>query len=177
MGEMCAINMAQFQIYGSLAAFFLPLVIMFIMYTLTIRTLKKQAQLVSNIMVHNSPPYSVPRAQYTSCRSSMPRTTPRETDSPKSALKNYKVQQRNGIFANDIQLHETEPLRPRCAVCNKRKEALVQESSWRKAVRMVTNIFRRVKGKTTSSSSSTNAFNNNERYVFKKGFNLGFMNP
>ena len=50
---MCAINFAQFQIYASLVAFFLPLIIMFIMYTLTIRTLRRQARLVSSLMVHN----------------------------------------------------------------------------------------------------------------------------
>lgn len=57
---MCAINMAEFQLFGSLVAFFLPLTIMFIMYTLTIRTLNRQARLVSSIMVQNScvsPPF------------------------------------------------------------------------------------------------------------------------
>ena len=61
VGKMCAINFELFQIYASLVAFFLPLVIMFIMYTLTIRTLRRQARLVSTLLVHNgknSPPNS-----------------------------------------------------------------------------------------------------------------------
>ena len=53
LGNFCAINIAEFQIYGSLVAFFLPLIIMFIMYTLTIRTLRGQAFLVSSLLVHN----------------------------------------------------------------------------------------------------------------------------
>jgi len=59
--KMCAINFELFQIYASLVAFFLPLVMMFIMYTLTIRTLRRQARLVSRLLVHNgknSPPNS-----------------------------------------------------------------------------------------------------------------------
>ncbi|XP_076807132.1 D(2) dopamine receptor-like isoform X1 [Clavelina lepadiformis] len=61
VGDMCAINVPEFAIYGSLVAFFLPLVIMFIMYTLTIRTLQKQARLVSSMLVYNgktSPSYA-----------------------------------------------------------------------------------------------------------------------
>ena len=67
VGKMCAINFKLFQIYASLVAFFLPLVIMFIMYTLTIRTLQRQARLVSCLLVHggkNSPPNSGRRLSF-----------------------------------------------------------------------------------------------------------------
>ena len=50
---MCTINVAEFQIYGSIAAFFMPLVFMFVMYTLTIKILRQQAHMVSNLLVYN----------------------------------------------------------------------------------------------------------------------------
>ncbi|XP_050414111.1 5-hydroxytryptamine receptor 2C [Patella vulgata] len=45
MGDMCALNNEHFKIYGSIFAFFIPLVIMIIMYGLTVRMLNKQAKL------------------------------------------------------------------------------------------------------------------------------------
>lgn len=65
---MCAINMAEFATFGSLVAFFLPLVIMFIMYTLTIRMLRKQARAVSHMIEHassNSSTYPSAKPEYT----------------------------------------------------------------------------------------------------------------
>ncbi|XP_039249969.2 uncharacterized protein LOC120327692 [Styela clava] len=49
-GQMCVINIPEFAIYGSIVAFFAPLIVMFITYSLTIRTLQKQSKLVACIM-------------------------------------------------------------------------------------------------------------------------------
>ncbi|XP_046365272.1 5-hydroxytryptamine receptor 2C-like [Haliotis rufescens] len=46
--EQCVLDNEHFQTYGSIFAFFIPLVIMIIMYTLTVRMLNKQAKMCSN---------------------------------------------------------------------------------------------------------------------------------
>lgn len=73
---MCAINVAQFQICGSLVAFFFPLVIMIVTYSLTIKNLQKQVKFIKNIIgssvsirKHPSSQYmaSSPRPQWVAC--------------------------------------------------------------------------------------------------------------
>nr|XP_018671402.1 5-hydroxytryptamine receptor 2C-like isoform X2 [Ciona intestinalis] len=54
IGDMCAINVPEFAVFGSLVAFLLPLVIMFVMYTLTILALRRQAKLITNAMTQSS---------------------------------------------------------------------------------------------------------------------------
>jgi len=166
VGSMCAINMAEFQIYGSLAAFFLPLVIMFIMYTLTIRTLKRQARLVSNIMVQNSPPCSLHRS---ATNRSLYSSIRRKSTQSKEYLKGWsrvhpkrykdKVTDSNeDVFANDMQLNAIKDLKQGCEKCRRKSTTSatsVQESSWRKALRMISNLFRR-------SKKRKRTLNNNE---------------
>ena len=171
---MCAINMAEFQIYGSLAAFFAPLVIMFVMYTLTIRTLKQQARLVSNIMVQNSPPRSVSRtSQNRSFYNSIRRKESRQPteflkDSSRVPNIHYhgriaKDEKDDDVFGSDMQLDVSKTLKDKCARCQN-KTTPPQESTWRKAVRMIANFFRRIQGKSKRSNSATtmNTLNNND---------------
>ena len=172
---MCAINMAEFQIYGSLAAFFLPLVIMFIMYTLTIRTLKRQAQMVSNIMVQNSPPCSLPRSSVNrSLYSSFRRKSTQSKEYLKDPSQVHQLQyhgrvtgSNEDVFASDLQ-NKTQEMKKSCEKCRSKNEVAEpseQEESWRKALRMITNLFRRNKrkNKRTNSSQTMNGLNNNEK--------------
>ncbi|XP_078490087.1 5-hydroxytryptamine receptor 2A-like isoform X2 [Ciona intestinalis] len=69
IGDLCAINVPEFAVFGSLVAFMLPLVIMFVMYTLTILALRKQAKLITDAMSQSSDETMKPnRGKYSSVR-------------------------------------------------------------------------------------------------------------
>lgn len=102
--------MAEFQLFGSLVAFFLPLTIMFIMYTLTIRTLNRQARLVSSIMVQNS------------CVSPPSRSS-RRHDSTASSRADYEIGSNRETMITSNR---------NCVACA-RHEQKIPERAWSKA--------------------------------------------
>ena len=142
VGDMCAINMAKFQIFGSLAAFFLPLIIMFIMYTLTIKALNRQARLVSSIMVHNGriSPQLYGHLSSTSRSSSVRKLrTPTSTD--------WMTEQfdRNNRLCSESNDNDVQEPFLGCETCRK-QEANQQRSThpWRKMLRPISKALRRL---------------------------------
>ena len=128
VSEMCAINMAAFQIFGSLVAFFLPLVIMFVMYTLTVRTLNRQARLVSNIMVQSGR-----NSSFADLHSSRRYERANSTATNRS---DYEI---------ESDRESTSPLNRRCSACRRYEKKQTTTRSWRKAMRPLRWVLGRLR--------------------------------
>ena len=104
-GGNCAIFNNYFLIYGSLAAFFIPLIIMLIAYSLTIHILHKQAKLCAKKSKYGAPMMrrSTSRRQKRTKRSSQLTETQEITDKHE---KHEKQTASNGLrLARKIQSH------------------------------------------------------------------------
>lgn len=173
-GQMCTINLAEFQLYGSLAAFFMPLVFMFIMYTLTIKTLRQQAHMVSNLLVYNgrkSSPFSVPNKTRFFRRSSVPENTEKPSKSNYAGgrfqrRKSSTTVEDNESTTNSISSSTLSPMLSaksrNCSFCSEEmKNKSIARKRWSTSFRPFIKTARRLKlflcvGKADKNIASNN---------------------